>query len=150
MVLTVSFALSPVIGLFFTVTPEKLASQELDAGVEASGPHDFAVRYQRRSSKALPASTASRPTSVTIASAPHEERDGEVMKVICVKREAEYFCGGGWTGWSVICPPGSRGARLPLSASAASRPKYVMITSTLQSVSVSICILKAFNPILPQ
>jgi hypothetical protein len=30
--------------LFATVTPEKLASQELDASVGASGPHDFAVR----------------------------------------------------------------------------------------------------------
>ena len=39
--------LSPVIGFLATVIPEKLASQELDAGVEASGPHDFAVRYQR-------------------------------------------------------------------------------------------------------
>ena len=29
---------------------KKLASQELDAGVEASGPHDFAVREKRRSS----------------------------------------------------------------------------------------------------
>jgi hypothetical protein len=30
--------------LFATVIPEKLASQELDASVGASGPHDFAVR----------------------------------------------------------------------------------------------------------
>ena len=29
-----------------TVAPEKLASQELDASVGASGPHDFAVRKQ--------------------------------------------------------------------------------------------------------
>ena len=44
MVLTVSFVLSPVIGLLATVAPEKLASQGLDASIEASGPHDFAVR----------------------------------------------------------------------------------------------------------
>jgi hypothetical protein len=31
-------------GFFVTIAPEKLASQELDASVEASGPHDFAVR----------------------------------------------------------------------------------------------------------
>jgi hypothetical protein len=31
-------------GFFVTVAPEKLASQELDASVEASGPYDFAVR----------------------------------------------------------------------------------------------------------
>ena len=33
-------------GFFVTVAPEKLASQELDASVEASGPHDFAVRKE--------------------------------------------------------------------------------------------------------
>jgi hypothetical protein len=54
MVLTVSFALSPVIGLSCHRHPvdmalsapgrADLASTELDAGVEASGPHDFAVR----------------------------------------------------------------------------------------------------------
>jgi hypothetical protein len=43
MVLTVSFVLSPVIGLS---CHRHLAdiSAKLDAGVEASGPHDFAVR----------------------------------------------------------------------------------------------------------
>jgi hypothetical protein len=43
MVLTAYFALSPVIGLF---CHRRLAdtSARLDAGVEASGPHDFAVR----------------------------------------------------------------------------------------------------------
>jgi hypothetical protein len=66
-----------VIGFFATVAPEKLASHELDAGVEASGPHDFAVRIQRCSSAALLASIASRPASVTIASCPSVGRDGE-------------------------------------------------------------------------
>ena len=42
MVLTVSFVLSPVIGL---VCHRRFAlAAKLDAGVEASGPHDFAVR----------------------------------------------------------------------------------------------------------
>jgi hypothetical protein len=45
-------ALYPVTGLFATVAPEKLASRELDASAGASGPHDFAVRLTRRSSKA--------------------------------------------------------------------------------------------------
>ena len=44
MVLTVSFALSPVTGFIVTVAPEKLASQERNASIGASGPHDFAVR----------------------------------------------------------------------------------------------------------
>jgi hypothetical protein len=49
MVLTGSFVLSPVIGLS---CHRRLAdtSAKLDAGVEASGPHDFAVRIKRRSS----------------------------------------------------------------------------------------------------
>ena len=33
-------------GFFVTIAPEKLASQELDASVEASEPHDFSVRKQ--------------------------------------------------------------------------------------------------------
>jgi hypothetical protein len=33
-------------GFLVTVALEKLASQELDASVEASGPHDFAVRIR--------------------------------------------------------------------------------------------------------
>ena len=42
MVLTVSFVLSPVIGLVVTVV--SASSRQLDASVGASGPHDFAVR----------------------------------------------------------------------------------------------------------
>ena len=38
--------LSPVIGLSCHRRPEKRASHELDASVEASGPHDFAVRLK--------------------------------------------------------------------------------------------------------
>src|SRR5579864_3327308 len=57
-------------GFLAPVAPEKFASQELDASVGASGPHDFAVRIERPRLKALPASTASRPASVTFASRP--------------------------------------------------------------------------------
>jgi hypothetical protein len=42
---TAYIALSPVSrGSVATVVPEKLVSQELDASIRASGPHDFAVR----------------------------------------------------------------------------------------------------------
>ena len=58
--------------------------RKLDASVEASGPHDFAVRKQAPSSLAPLASTASRPASVTIASRPSVGRDGETIQVICV------------------------------------------------------------------
>src|SRR3954447_20688488 len=68
MVLTVSFVISSVIGL---CCHRRFACTKLDASVEASGPHDFAVRVQHRSSAVLTiASIASRPASVTIASAP--------------------------------------------------------------------------------
>jgi hypothetical protein len=50
MVLTVSFVLSPVIGLSCHRRLAKFTSAKLDAGVEASGPHDFAVRNKRLSS----------------------------------------------------------------------------------------------------
>src|ERR1700736_5361898 len=96
MVLTVSFVLSPVIGLVchrrlrIKACPRPVGPtclRKLDAGVEASGPHDFAVRSKHLSSArsviahgkpALPsrraqnaaASTASRPASVTIAIRP--------------------------------------------------------------------------------
>jgi hypothetical protein len=48
MVLTVSFVLSPVIGRFVTVACEiDYRFRKLDASVEASGPHDFAVQLAR-------------------------------------------------------------------------------------------------------
>jgi hypothetical protein len=43
MVLTAYGALSPVIGLVVTVTAQYEVLSRLDAGVEASGPHAFAV-----------------------------------------------------------------------------------------------------------
>jgi hypothetical protein len=74
-------ALSLVIGFLATVAGGKL--RRLDASTEASGPHAFAVRETRRSSKAHPASTASRSTFVTIASAPLSEQDGCCYRLIC-------------------------------------------------------------------
>src|SRR3954451_14260095 len=90
MVLTVSFVISPVIGLCCHRRFARL-SAKLDASVEASGPHDFAVRVQHRSSAAPPTSIASRPASVTIASAPLVGRDGAIRKVICGKNKPNYF-----------------------------------------------------------
>ena len=73
---TVSFVLSSVNGLLATVIPKKLASQGLDASIAASGPHDFAVRDQPRSSVVAIPSTASHRTFVTIASRPSIGWDG--------------------------------------------------------------------------
>jgi hypothetical protein len=60
--------------LFVTVAcaPER----RLDAGVEASGPHDFAVRKSAPSSEAQLASTASRPALMTLRNAPLLGQDG--------------------------------------------------------------------------
>ena len=62
--------ISPVIGFLATVAREKLASHELDASAEASGPHDFAVRNPRL--RPVRASRPPRPvpTFATMANAP--------------------------------------------------------------------------------
>jgi hypothetical protein len=69
MVLTAYSALSPVTGLVCH-RRQRSCLRQLDASVGASGPHDFAVRRSAPSSEAPPASTASRPAFVTIASRP--------------------------------------------------------------------------------
>ena len=59
---------------------------QLDASVEASGPHDFAVRVSARSSVALQrVHRIPHPTFVTIAKRPsYRARDGaRLVKVIC-------------------------------------------------------------------
>ena len=62
--------------------------RELDACEGAPEPHGFAVRQAARSSVALPASTASRPTFVTIASRPSWQGGMAVSKAqICEKRK---------------------------------------------------------------
>src|SRR3954451_10313958 len=89
-VLTVSFVISPVIGL---CCHRRFASAaKLDASVEASGPHDFAVRVQHRSSAVLTiASIASRPASVTIASAPRWDETAPLGKCFASERNPFIF-----------------------------------------------------------
>ena len=67
MVLTVSFVISPVIGLScHRRQRDAKHHRQLDAGVEASGPHDFAVR---KSASRLRAVNRSRETRPAITSA---------------------------------------------------------------------------------
>jgi len=82
MVLTAYSALSPVTGLFCHRRLQ-VTTCKLDASVGASGPHGFAVRLKPRSSCEAKASTASRPTFVTMANAPLSGGTGEVLEVIC-------------------------------------------------------------------
>src|SRR3954447_6964793 len=115
MVLTVSFVISPVIGL---VCHRRFASAaKLDASVEASGPHDFAVRVQPRSS-AVPNSVHRIPSRVRDdRERPSVGRDGAIRTVFCLVLEARYFCGQGWTGDLRKCPG-------PVIASAATQSSF--------------------------
>jgi hypothetical protein len=95
-VLTVSFVLSPVIGLLATVASEKLASQKLDASIGASGPHDFAVRFSAVRQKRINVHRI--PPHVRDDREPPLYRVGWPMEdVIWVRTTAEYFRQGYWT-----------------------------------------------------
>jgi hypothetical protein len=116
MVLTVSFALSPAIGLSCHRHQRK-TFRKLDASVEASGPHDFAVRVSafrqaRRHVHRIPL-----PPSVTIAIRPSfGNGTARVVEVFLANGEAEYFCEGGWTGESRNSPSSKSVDLLPLSS----------------------------------
>jgi hypothetical protein len=69
MVLTVSSALSPVIGLYCHRHFWN-CFRKLDAGVEASGPHDFTVRLSTFRQARCRVHRIPFPTSVTIAKRP--------------------------------------------------------------------------------
>jgi hypothetical protein len=62
----------------------RVTTCKLDTSVGMSGPHDFAVRFQRRSSCVAKASTASRPTLMTLRNAPLSGRDGNDYTLILV------------------------------------------------------------------
>src|SRR5215212_5936533 len=78
--------------------------RKLDASVEASGPHDFAVRLG-----------AVRQRHLHVHRIPPRVRDdrdtplwwdetGGTTVVICAGRKPKYFSKWGWTGKPVICP----------------------------------------------
>jgi hypothetical protein len=56
--------------------------RRVDASVEASGRHSFAVRFTRSSSESTEASTASRPTFVTMANVPLLGKTAAILPVI--------------------------------------------------------------------
>src|SRR3954453_22478867 len=114
MVLTVSFVISPVIGL---CCHRRFACAKLVASVEASGPHDFAVRVQHRSSK-VPNSVHRIPPRVRDdRERPLVGRDSAIRTVFCLVLEARYFCAEGWTGDLRKCPG-------PVIASAATQSSF--------------------------
>src|ERR1700677_3031514 len=80
-------------------SPVKIFFHRLDASVGASGPHDFAVRRNKRSRQQRhPRPSHPNPTFVTIAKRPFvwAGMAGDI-DVIWVKSEWEYFCAGDWT-----------------------------------------------------
>ena len=90
MVLTVSFVISPVIGLVCHRRRHSLLRQ-LER--QRRGVRTTRLRRppQAPSSKAPSASIASCPASVTISSRPSVGQDGANMNLIWVDREAKYF-----------------------------------------------------------
>jgi hypothetical protein len=91
MVLTVSFVLSPVIGLVCHRRLARLLTR-LDAGVEASGPHDFAVRVSTIRQARRPRPPHPAPNVRDDREAPLL-RDGmaRVVDLICPTAKAKYF-----------------------------------------------------------
>ena len=81
MVYGLSRARPGVPGLLATVI--RAPKRELDTSVGVPGPHVFAVRFRRHSSKAPSASTAARPTLMTLANAPLSGWDGKRYELIC-------------------------------------------------------------------
>src|ERR1700682_3998948 len=91
----------------FFVTVVCASSRRLDAGVEASGPHDFAVHLKRRSSySAISVHRIPPRVRDDRASAPLWDGTAGDIEVIWVRREGKYFCKWGWTVNSLICPSG--------------------------------------------
>jgi hypothetical protein len=74
--------------------------RRLDASVEASGPHDFAVRISTARPAVPTRPPHPAPRVVTIASRPSFlERDNDNKPLICVRGKAENFSREGWTGF---------------------------------------------------
>jgi hypothetical protein len=108
MVLTVSFVISPVIGLCCH-RHRQVTTCPLDASVEASGPHDFAVRVSTFRQACYQRPPHPVPTFVTIAKRPFVwDGMAGVLELIWGSGEAEYFCKRDWTVNWLICPSGSR------------------------------------------
>jgi hypothetical protein len=72
-------------------SPRAVFCAKLDASVEASGPHDFAVRITRHSSKAHQRPPHPVPTSVTIAKRPSSGTGCAYYDLIWVKARRDLF-----------------------------------------------------------
>jgi hypothetical protein len=94
---TAYFVLSPAIGLVCHRHLARLLAR-LDAGVEASEPHDFAVRISTvRQVRAVRVHRIP-PRVRDVRNAPLWDGTARISELIWVRREQKYFCKWGWTG----------------------------------------------------
>src|SRR4051794_25303476 len=121
MVLTVSSVIFPVIGFVVTVASGRLPANLTPASRRQNPTTSPSASVLFVSSTS--ASTASRPASVTIASAPWWDETARVMDLIWEKREGVCFCNRDWTGKSVICPSGTSAQGLLLLHHSGARPR---------------------------
>jgi hypothetical protein len=94
MVLTVSFVLSPVTGLYCH-RRSQIITCELDTSVGAPGPHDFSVRASNVRLTRYHVHRIPHPTFVTIAKRPLWVRTRESVELICPTAQAKYIWEGG-------------------------------------------------------
>ena len=83
---------------FLSPSLAKIASRKLDAGVEASGPHDFAVRQQNALVRSAACGHRIQPRVRDDRDTPLEWGGRRRYKVICDFGKPEYFFARGWTG----------------------------------------------------
>src|SRR4051794_12911168 len=98
------------------LSPSLCVCAKLDASVEASGPHDFAVRVQHRSSAVLNSVHRIPPRVRDDRERPLVGRDGTIRKVFCLGEEPIYFCD--WAG-QLFCPSGNYEPRLSIALKSA-------------------------------
>jgi hypothetical protein len=95
-VLTLIFVLSPAIRPW-VVTVACASSRKLDASLEASGPHDFAVHLRRLRQRRPPRPPHPRPALLTLRNAPLSGTGCKSYSAIFVSEKQKYFCERGWT-----------------------------------------------------
>jgi hypothetical protein len=97
---TAYFELFPVNGFLATVVPKQRAAQGLSASTATPEPHDFAVRIRRLTSASALRVHRISPRVRDVANAPLVDEMREVMALIWVAREAEYFFDEDWTSFT--------------------------------------------------
>src|SRR5947209_20556891 len=109
---TTYIVLSPVIRLGCH-RRRRDTSRPLDASIEASGPHDFAVRIRAVRQLAHPRPSHPAPRFVTLRNAPRSEQDGSIARFDLPDGESQIFLPMGLDsnfGRQVICPSGKSAA----------------------------------------